>query len=59
MPSTLPPARALRALLRTPATTKMEGLAVDRSMEDLAAAFRAQSNTRDPTPDADLPLLLQ
>lgn len=59
MLSTLPPVRALRALLRTPATTRREDQAIETATEALGATCRAQADTGDLTPDEHLPLLLQ
>lgn len=57
-PSALPPARALRELLRTPATTRHAADAIDAAMTALAATFRTQADTFD-VPEDDQPLLLQ
>lgn len=59
MPSTLPPARALRVLLRTPATTNQQAQAIVRAMHTVAATCRAQADGGDTTPDEHKPLLLQ
>lgn len=59
MPSTLPPARMLRALLHTPATTNQEAQAIVQAVHTVAATCRAQADGGDMTPAKHTPLLLQ
>ena len=59
MPSALPSARALRALLHAPAATRREENAVVQAMASLAAALHLQADSSNTASDEDLPLFLQ
>ena len=58
MPSALLPARALRALLHTPATANADTDALCGGVSNLSSAIIARMAAQEP-PDEDLPLLLQ
>lgn len=58
MPSALLPARALRALLRTPATANADTDALCAGVGNLSSAIIARVAAQEP-PDEDLPPLLQ